>query len=343
MGKHNESYFVNENVFHCKFCNSDKNINEFPIKKNIKRGFMNKCKECYNKQYKEIKRKESNYYLRKDELKKLIDSNYKQCNYCKDIKILNKDFRKGKLNKSGYSNKCYVCEIRYYNVCKERDLLGKDYKNIDYRKYCSKEEREKINKDFKKRKKIWDDNKELYEKNYGFKFCSNCKELKLRDDFYKNKISYQNKNVWCKSCVNRSEYEIKRKIYNNREDVKKRRIESNKIKREKEKEIRLKNEKLLIDSGYWNCSKCKEKKSLDNFSINKNIKRGFNGVCLSCIKLRNIKWREENREDINKNKREYNKENKEKINESNKKWREKNREYFKEYNKKYYKKKSDDK
>lgn len=79
------------------------------------------------------------------------------------------------------------------------------------------------------------------------------------------------------------------------------------------------------------CPKCREIKTVEKFSKDKNCKDGLKCWCNDCIKEYHKEYRQKNKEKI----REYRKENKEKIREYEKKYRKENQEHFKEYRKKY--------
>lgn len=71
------------------------------------------------------------------------------------------------------------------------------------------------------------------------------------------------------------------------------------------------------------CSKCKEEKSLDEFS-----KDGHNSICKTCVRVKNEKRREYNKK--------YYRDNIEKINATSKKWRAENSDRVRTCNKKWY-------
>lgn len=81
------------------------------------------------------------------------------------------------------------------------------------------------------------------------------------------------------------------------------------------------------------CTKCGEIKlaTLDNFNKDKKGKYGLRSQCKICIK----KYREDNKDEINKKRKEYRENNKDKIKKQSKKYREKNRDKIKEYKKQY--------
>ena len=80
------------------------------------------------------------------------------------------------------------------------------------------------------------------------------------------------------------------------------------------------------------CPKCKETKSLEEFSKNNNRKDGKCFACKNCIK----RYREENKERIAERKREYYQENKDHVAECGKKYRQNNREKISQRKAEYY-------
>jgi hypothetical protein len=79
------------------------------------------------------------------------------------------------------------------------------------------------------------------------------------------------------------------------------------------------------------CSKCGIDKELENFSKDKRAK---NGLCCSCKDCQS-KYREKNKEEINRKQNKYYKENKEEISQCVKKYRKQNREKINKHNKEY--------
>ena len=80
------------------------------------------------------------------------------------------------------------------------------------------------------------------------------------------------------------------------------------------------------------CPKCKETKSLEEFSKNSNRKDGKCFECKSCIK----RYREKNKERIAERKKEYYQENKDHVAECGKKYRQNNKEKISQQKKEYY-------
>ena len=72
------------------------------------------------------------------------------------------------------------------------------------------------------------------------------------------------------------------------------------------------------------CIKCKKKQDLINFHNQKTSKDGKSPYCKSCHKEYNILRRQENKEKIQKQQKEYRSKNKEYLNKSRKQWGQKN-------------------
>jgi hypothetical protein len=80
------------------------------------------------------------------------------------------------------------------------------------------------------------------------------------------------------------------------------------------------------------CSKCKEEKEIEEFSIDKGNKDGINRHCRECRK----KYYKKNKEYLNEKKKTYYKKNKEKFDEKNKEYYKKNKEVVDKKHKEYY-------
>ena len=80
------------------------------------------------------------------------------------------------------------------------------------------------------------------------------------------------------------------------------------------------------------CGKCKELKSIEEFSVNKRTLDGCQCKCKKCQK----QYYEENKERSKEYSKQYYEENKERIKEYSKQYKEENKEQTKEYNKQYY-------
>ena len=83
------------------------------------------------------------------------------------------------------------------------------------------------------------------------------------------------------------------------------------------------------------CGKCRELKSINEFSVCKSKPDGHGSNCKECGKKYAKKYYEENKEQISEQKKKYGEENKEQISEQKKKYREENKEQINEYMKKY--------
>jgi hypothetical protein len=84
------------------------------------------------------------------------------------------------------------------------------------------------------------------------------------------------------------------------------------------------------------CTKCRQIKSLDNFSRHngrKSAKSGYRATCKQCQVADNRSYRSRNREKVNQAKRKYSEANKEQKSESDKKYREANKKKIAKRNK----------
>ncbi|HSH50649.1 MAG TPA: hypothetical protein VK982_02900, partial [Bacteroidales bacterium] len=144
--------------------------------------------------------------------------------------------------------------------------------------------------------------------------CTNCKKLKSFDKFYNHKTRKYGKSSRCKICI--------RKKQN-----KKTRTERN-IPRFRDK---LKQSKF--------CNKCDKYKPFNEFYSHKEGKYGLRPECINCFLKQGKKYREENKEEVLKRKREHYYNNHEKYlklkaeRRKTKKWKEYNKQYQKEYRK----------
>ena len=117
----------------CTKCNKLKNINEFTIKKDMKDGHRNQCKECCNKRYK--KKKQPFLYLNGVKCLKFM----KICSKCGKLKMISK-FSKEKKARDGHRNDCNDCKYKNNKnrnklICKE---CGKEFYSQDKsQKFCS--------------------------------------------------------------------------------------------------------------------------------------------------------------------------------------------------------------
>ena len=154
------------------------------------------------------------------------------------------------------------------------------------------------------------------------KKCTKCGVVKSLDEFGNDKSKKDGKQSRCKSCCKESREELKRYKTNNMSTL---------------EFIKLFNDNHALKK----CTKCKEVKSLDQFTKDKNQKDKKDQTCKVCKKLYSFNNKKKAKEYRNKNKetakeyyKEYYKKNKEKI----KQHRIKNKERIKEYNKEYNKK-----
>jgi hypothetical protein len=85
------------------------------------------------------------------------------------------------------------------------------------------------------------------------------------------------------------------------------------------------------------CTKCKVKKELSDFSKRKDSKDGFRNECRVCLKKYLKNYQKENRQLLISKKREYYQLNKEDIKKETRRYRVNNKEKISEQNRKYYK------
>ena len=83
------------------------------------------------------------------------------------------------------------------------------------------------------------------------------------------------------------------------------------------------------------CTKCGEVKPLDGFHRDKNKKDGRKYECKECMRERNRRWHEENRDKERERLRRYREENRDKERERHRRWREENRDKKREYHRRY--------
>lgn len=72
MGRKTKGYFVGDNQYHCEYCENTKKINEFPKDKTNNKGFMSRCKVCFNK-YQKIRKLHIEYIELGVKFKTLLD------------------------------------------------------------------------------------------------------------------------------------------------------------------------------------------------------------------------------------------------------------------------------
>ena len=72
------------------------------------------------------------------------------------------------------------------------------------------------------------------------------------------------------------------------------------------------------------CSKCKERKPLEEFFKNERTPTGYTSYCKKCHLIAAKEWKEKNKERTKELRQNWNKANKEKVLEQNKKWRSNN-------------------
>ena len=72
MGRKTKGYFVGDNQYYCEHCENVKEIDEFPLDKTKKLGFMSRCKVCFNK-YQKIRKLHIEYIELGVKFKTLLD------------------------------------------------------------------------------------------------------------------------------------------------------------------------------------------------------------------------------------------------------------------------------
>jgi hypothetical protein len=134
----------------CKYCNIEKNLNSFPVRKTSKDGYRNKCKKCSNLYIKEKK------YKYETKLSK------------EDIKVYNKEYNS--------KNKAIISENKkiYYQKNKERILeYRKVNRDIDYQSNYAKIYRNQNLEYFQKYRTEYENNKR--KKDPLYKLTSNIR------------------------------------------------------------------------------------------------------------------------------------------------------------------------
>lgn len=88
------------------------------------------------------------------------------------------------------------------------------------------------------------------------------------------------------------------------------------------------------------CGRCKEEKSVSDFSKDRSRKDGLRNRCKDCAREYLRKYREKNREKVREWDRNYKKENREKAREWERKYEEKNRDYYASKSREHWRKKN---
>ncbi len=268
----------------CTNCKDIKSLDRFRSNKNVKCGYDSWCRECHkdnvrkkNDRYHQI-RKEKNpeYYLLREERKKLLQQGKYKCYSCKEIKEVSKFHKSGK-------------QFQYCIKCNEekssqKKILNNLSKDPDY--YIRKEEnRIKREKEKKEKGKIREEKNKLLKE--GKKKCLKCETI-LPIDNFKSLKKYH-----CISC--------------NKEQLNKQKIYTQKyyIKNKSENRVCIKcNENVSIDKflnykcvpshnvkickGCYDkmesiiCNKCEIEKPLSSYGNNKKNYLGKDSICKSC-------------------------------------------------------------
>lgn len=123
-------------------------------------------------------------------------------------------------------------------------------------------------------------NKNILIHHTGFKICQTCKEVKVIEEYWKNKRSFDGLNATCNSCKNFTKSLISNTVPEN-------------------------------DNYSKTCRSCKLLKNKDAFTKNSKNKDGLSCDCSECNVKRVAEWASENRERYKKYKRNYTKSRKE--------------------------------
>lgn len=252
---------------HCTYCNIEKELTEFYLKKNGLYGRNAVCKVCV-KQKSEL-RKQRTKILRKNNL--LPD--FKTCTKCK-IKKSSSEFAQDINKLDGLYSSCKSCNEEYVRdyrinnpkkvakskkiaVAKKVEYYAK-YKNSWY--IDNKEDLNKRGKEYyqQNREKIREQSKdyrlnqrakklEEYAK-IKSKKCKKCKKLKPRDNFRKSKTGKYGLSNNCKSCQKKIQIErqerniIRSKVYyeQNRETLLAKGYEAKKKRLKNDPDFKLK-------------------------------------------------------------------------------------------------------
>lgn len=131
------------------------------------------------------------------------------------------------------------------------------------------------------------------------KQCTRCKEFKPYEEFSKHPQNKTGKHPRCKSC--RSEVRIKRRLERNGGKP----LVSSLTKKGQEER------KSLFKKGFKKCGECNEIKSINDFyaSTSSDSADGLFNHCKDCNRKRSNKYREENRDEVNRKQRKHKKNN----------------------------------
>ena len=197
----------------CNKCGKEKESSKFSIRDKSKGTRRNDCKKC-NKKYL------SEYHQNRKKQKKILNSSgAKICAVCDEEKLY-EEFSKFKSSKDGYQPNCKSCIRDYNRILKSKDKvinpsglkicavckITKSYEEFGdlgrtadgYNSEC----KVCVNLRAERTRKInYENNKEGIDLD-GNKYCSGCKEEKLKSEFAFNIYGTKGLRNTCKDCNN---------------------------------------------------------------------------------------------------------------------------------------------
>jgi hypothetical protein len=271
---------LKDNKKRCTKCKDIKSLDSFSPDKNVKCGYTSWCKECHkdnstkNRHKEHLIRKEKNpeYYLLREERKKLLQQGKYKCYSCKEIKEVSKFQKSG--NQFQYCIKCNEEKSR------QKKILNNPSKDPDY--YIRKEEKRiKREKEKKEKDKIREEKNKLLKE--GKKKCLKCETILPIDNFKslkkyhciscnkeqrkKEKILYKKNKSENRVCIKCNENVSKDKFLNYEC------VPSHSVKICKECYDKM--ESIV-------CNKCEIEKPLSSYGNNKKSYLGKESICKSC-------------------------------------------------------------
>lgn len=151
------------------------------------------------------------------------------------------------------------------------------------------------------------------------KKCTNCGEIKLTSEFFKNKRLIFGVHSQCKKCEKKRKY-----FLINLHELNKNQLH-----------IDISTDALKL------CTKCNVEKQLSEFHKTKFNKSGFLSTCKLCFKIKSKKYREVNPEKKYLSDKKWREKNQERVNISRKKWSKNNHDKVLKNNKNQLKRRSD--
>jgi len=262
---------LKDNKKRCTKCKDIKSLDSFSPDKNAKCGHSSWCRECHkdnkrkNRHKEHLIRKEKNpeYYLLREERKKLLQQGKYKCYSCKEIKELSKFHKCGE-----YYQYCFDCNNE---KSRQKKILKNLSKDPDY--YIRKEEKRiKREKEKKEKDKIREEKNKLLKE--GKKKCLKCETILPIDNFKsleKHHCISCNKEQRKKSenrvCIKCNENVSKDKFLNYEC------VPSHNVKICKECYDKM--ESII-------CNKCEIEKPLSSYGNNKKNYLGKESICKSC-------------------------------------------------------------